>query len=162
AEQSFRRAEGLYEELARQSPGTPAYRRSLAGICYSLASQHDWLGRTADAEQGYRRSLAWAGPQPGGAPAAPALRPAAASSARLGLARLLWNTGRRHQAEQEMRAALDEADAEVKRRPRGEEAVLRLARCQVVWAMFLEAKGDFAGAEKAHAAAVQLRDGLAA
>jgi tetratricopeptide (TPR) repeat protein len=102
---AYEQAHALYEQLAADFPGVPAYRSGLAASRHTVGDALSGLGRTSDAEAELRRALAQYQQLEAEFPGSPEYRDGIADC-RGYLAALLSGQGKRALAEEEYRQAL--------------------------------------------------------
>jgi tetratricopeptide (TPR) repeat protein len=105
AEQQYRQALALHEQLAADFPAVPQYRHDLAMSYHNLGLVLRDLGKRPEAEQRYRRALALQEKLAADFPAVPLYRQERAiSCGNLGI--LLFDLGKRPEAEGQFRQSL--------------------------------------------------------
>jgi serine/threonine protein kinase/Flp pilus assembly protein TadD len=106
AEQAFRQAEKLFEDLAAGYPDLPSYRDSLAYMKVQLGILFSRTGRAEEAEQAYRQGIEIQEKLVADFPAVAWYRSSLAHK-RNALTDLLKNTGRLEEAEQNIRLTIE-------------------------------------------------------
>jgi tetratricopeptide (TPR) repeat protein len=161
AERAYRAARALYETLAAEHPGVPAYRRELAGSHNNLGYLLNDLGQRAEAEAALRAALVIREKLAAEHPAVPAYRADLATSHN-NLGNLLKDLGQPAAAAAAYRAALVIQGKLAAEHPAVPDYRRSLAGSHYNLGMLLNDLGQRAEAEAALRAALVLREKLAA
>jgi non-specific serine/threonine protein kinase/serine/threonine-protein kinase len=141
AEQSYRKALAIREELFAQNPTSREARRALAASYFRIADVAAWGGNIATGLEYYRKSLKIRGRLAGEAPGNVAfMHDFARTHSEIG--KSLWWSGKTEEARQSLYKAQDLLESLAKREPANVEIGLDLGICSIRIADIIAWDGD--------------------